>query len=88
MWYLMMMMPNNISQKCVMYKIFQIGGIQAQKILLNLLIDYWHRDVEAFMLSGKSLTIIIEYIYFIIGLYRRGEVSNLTTRGRRWSDYK
>jgi hypothetical protein len=27
---------------------------------LNHLIDYWHPDVEAFMLDGKPLTITVE----------------------------
>jgi hypothetical protein len=54
------------------------------------LIEYFHLDVEAFMLVGKSLTISVEDIYFIIGLSRRekyqtfkveeevGEVSMIT----------
>jgi hypothetical protein len=35
---------------CGMYKFFQVGGMRAQRRLLNLLIDYWNPDVEAFML--------------------------------------
>jgi hypothetical protein len=35
---------------CGMYKVFQVGSMRAQRILLNLLIDYWNPDVEAFML--------------------------------------
>jgi hypothetical protein len=64
-----------------MYNFFQIGGMRAQKRLLNLLIDYWHPDAEAFMLGGKSLMITVEDIYFITGLSRRGEVPNFTTHG-------
>jgi hypothetical protein len=75
---------------CGMYNFFQIGGMRAQRRLLNLLIDYWHPDAEAFMLIGKSLTIIVEDIYFITGLSRRGEVPNFQTHGgggRSVNDY-
>jgi hypothetical protein len=44
-------------QKYGMYIFFQIGGMRAQKRLLNLLIDYWHLDAKAFMLDGYSLII-------------------------------
>jgi hypothetical protein len=64
-----------------MYNFFQIGGMRAQKRLLNLLIDYWHPDAESFMLGGKSLMIIVEDIYFITGLSHRGEVPNFQARG-------
>jgi hypothetical protein len=64
-----------------MYKFFQIGGMRSQKRLLNLLIDYWHPDAEAFMLGGKSLMIIVEDIYFITGLSHRGEVPNFQAYG-------
>jgi hypothetical protein len=45
---------------CGMYKFFQIGGMRVQRRLLNLLIDYWNPDVEAFMLVGQSLTITLK----------------------------
>jgi hypothetical protein len=66
---------------CSMYKFFQVGGMRAQRRLLNILIDYWNSDVEDFMLVGQSLTITVEDIYFIIGLSRRGEVPNFQYRG-------
>jgi len=50
-------------------------------ILLNLLIDYWNPDVEDFMLARHSLTIMVEDIYFIISLSRRGEVTNFQSCG-------
>jgi hypothetical protein len=37
------------------------------------------------MLAGQSLTITVEYIYFITGLSRRGEVPNFQYRGGGWS---
>jgi hypothetical protein len=60
---------------------FQVGGMRAQRRLLNLLIDYWNQNAEAFMLVGQSLTITVEYIYFITSLSRRGEVPNFQSRG-------
>jgi hypothetical protein len=68
-------------RECGMYTFFQISGMRAQRRLLNLLIDYWHLHVEAFMLAGKPLTIIVEYIYFITSVSRRGEEPNFQTRG-------
>jgi len=68
-----------------MYKFFQVGGMRAQRILLNLLIDYWNPDVEEFMLVGKSLTMMVEDISFITSLSRRGEVPNFQSQGRVWS---
>ena len=50
-----------------------------QPRLLNALIDYWHPDVEAFMLEGKSPVPTTEDIYFLTGLSRRGEPVNFRT---------
>jgi hypothetical protein len=50
--------------------------MRAQPRLLNALINYWHPDVEAFMLEGKSLVPTTEDIYFLTGLSRRGEPVN------------
>jgi hypothetical protein len=70
---------------CGMYTFFQISGMRTQWRLINILIDYWFPDVDAFMLTGKSLTIIVEEIYFMTSLSRRGEVKNFQTRGGGWS---
>jgi hypothetical protein len=53
--------------------------MRAQPRLLNTLVDYWHPDVEEFMIEGQSLTPMIEDIYFLTGLSRRGEPINLCT---------
>jgi hypothetical protein len=71
----------NSLRQCGMYNFFLTSGMRAQRRLLNLLIDYWHPDAEAFMLDGQSLTITVDDIYFITGLSRRGEVVNLKTHG-------
>jgi hypothetical protein len=34
--------------------------------LCPFMVDYWHLDVEAFMLEGKSLVPMTEDIYFLL----------------------
>jgi hypothetical protein len=46
---------------------------------MNHLIEYWNLDAEAFMLEVQSLTLMMEDIYFLTGLSRRGELVNLRT---------
>jgi hypothetical protein len=65
--------------QCGLLKFFQCPFMQAQPRLLNTLVDYWHPDVEAFMLEGQSLTPTTEDIYFLTGLSRRGEPVNFHT---------
>jgi hypothetical protein len=65
--------------QCGLFKFFQSAFMRAQPRMLNTLINYWHPDVEAFMLEGQSLTPTIEDIYFLTSLSRRGEPVNLHT---------
>jgi hypothetical protein len=53
--------------------------MRAQPRLLNALIYYLHPDTKAFMLEGHSLTPMTEDIYFLTGLFRRGDPVNLRT---------
>jgi hypothetical protein len=53
--------------------------MRTQPRLLNALIDYWHPDVEDFMLERQSLVPTTEDIYFLTGLSRRGEPVNFRT---------
>jgi hypothetical protein len=53
--------------------------MRAQPRLLNHLIEYWHLDIEAFMIEDQSLTPMTEDIYFLTDLSRRGESINLRT---------
>jgi hypothetical protein len=62
--------------QCGLLKFFLCLFMRAQPRLLNALIDYWHPDVEAFMLEGKSLVPTTEDIYFLTSLSRRGEPVN------------
>jgi hypothetical protein len=65
--------------QCGFLKFFLFPFMQEQPSLLNALVDYWHPDVEAFMLEGKSLVPTTEDIYFLTGLSRRGELVNFKT---------
>jgi hypothetical protein len=65
--------------QCRLVKFFLCLFMHAQPRLLNALVDYWHPDVEAFMLEGKSLVPTIEDIYFLTDLSRRGEPVNFQT---------
>jgi hypothetical protein len=62
--------------QCSLLKFFLCPFMRAQPRLLNALIDYWHPDVDAFMLEGQSLVPTTEDIYFLTGLSRRGEPVN------------
>jgi hypothetical protein len=70
--------PNAVAalMQCRLLKFFLCPFMRAQPRLLNDLVDYWHPDVEAFMLEGKSLVPTTEDIYFLTGLSRRGEPVN------------
>jgi hypothetical protein len=73
--------PNVVAtlMQCGLLKFFLCPFMRAQPRLLNSLVDYWHLDAEAFMLEGKSLVVMIEDIYFLSGLSRRGESINFWT---------
>ena len=68
-----------VLSQCGLLKFFQCLFMRAQPKLLNALIDYWHHDVEEFMLEGKLLTPMTEDIYFLTVLSRRGDLVNLCT---------
>jgi hypothetical protein len=65
--------------QCGLLKFFLCPFMRVQPRLLNALIDYWHPDVEAFMLEGQSLVPTTKDIYFLTGLSRRGEPVNFRT---------
>jgi hypothetical protein len=65
-----------VLMQCGLLKFFLCPFMRAQPRLLKTLIDYWHPDVEAFMLEGQSLVPTTEDIYFLTGLSRRGELVN------------
>ena len=74
-------MDQQALRACGLYKFWCLGNLRAKPRLLQLLVDYWDPESETFQIYGMSLTIDVEDIYFITGLYRRGEMVNLRSRG-------
>jgi len=68
---------------CGIYKFWALKGMRAQVRFLQMLVNYWDLDTEAFNLDGQPLRIEIKDMYFLIGLSHRGEVVNLKSRGSR-----
>jgi hypothetical protein len=66
---------------CGIYKFWTLKGMRAQVRLLQMLVNVWDTDTEAFNIDGKPLRIELDDIYFITGLSRRGEVVKLKARG-------
>jgi hypothetical protein len=62
-----------------LWKFFWCPFMRAQPRLLNTLVDYWHPDVEDFMIEGHSLNPMTEDINFLTNLLRRGEPINIHT---------
>src|ERR1700733_1099097 len=68
---------------CGLLKFFKLPNMKANTRLLEMLIDYWDIEEEAFMIDQMPLRVEVEDIYFITGLSQRGEVVH--SRGRTWS---
>ena len=58
------------------------SNVWANVRLLEHLISYWDHDLDAFDLQGEILEVILEDMYFIIGLSRTGISMNLKGTGR------
>jgi hypothetical protein len=68
-------------KRCGIYKFWALKGMRAQVRLLQMLVNYWDMETEAFNLNGKPLRIEVDDICFIIGLSHQGKVVNLKARG-------
>jgi hypothetical protein len=66
-----------------LYKFLALKGMRSQVRLLQILVNVWDPEIEAFNVDGKPLRIEVDDIYFITGLYHRGEVVNIKSRGAR-----
>ena len=53
---------------CGFLKFFKLPNMKANMRLLEMLIDYWDVDEEAFMIDQMPLRVEVEDIYFITGL--------------------
>ena len=57
-------------------------NIHAQVRLLEYLVQLWDPEEDVFNLQGETLQIIVEEIYFIIGLSHKGAPLSLSGTGR------
>ena len=55
--------------------------MREQLRLLQILINYWDPDIEAFNLDGYPLKIEVDGIYYITRLSHQGEIINLRAHG-------
>lgn len=53
---------------CGLLKFFKLPNMKANTCLLEMLIDYWNIEEDAFMIDQMPLKIEVEDIYLIIGL--------------------
>ena len=70
-----------VLQRCGLYKLWKLGSLRSQPRLLQMFVDYWDADTEAFMLHGIPLRLKVDDIYFIYSLSRWGEVVNIWSHG-------
>ena len=68
-------------RECGLYKKNLCPNMRSQPLLLQHLVDTWDPDAGKFMVGDQILQLEIEYIYFLIGLSRRGAIMVLA-RGR------
>jgi len=68
---------------CSLLKFFKMANMKANTRELKLLIHYRSVEDDAFMIDQMPLRIEVEGIYFITGLFQRGEVAHWTNR--TWS---
>ena len=66
-------MAQQYLRACGLYKFWCLGGLRAKPRLQEMLVDYWDPDSESFRIDGMSLTIEVEDIYFITGLFNEGK---------------
>ena len=69
-------------QQCGLLKFYCTSNMRANVYLLETLISYWDHKLGLFDIQGEISDIMVEYIYFITGLSRRGMPMNLEGTGR------
>ena len=47
---------------CGLYNFWKLGGLRAQPRLIQMFVDYWDPDTEAFQLDYRSLRLEVEDI--------------------------
>ena len=63
---------------CGLVKYFKLSGLRQQIELLEFLVRAWDPMIEAFHIKNQVVSIIVEDMYFLIGLSRRGFPISLT----------
>ena len=63
------LMDQQALRACGLYKFWCLGSLRAKPRLLQMLVEYWDLDSESFQIDRMLLSIEIEDIYFITGLY-------------------
>ena len=69
-------------QQSGLLNFFCTSSMRSNVCLLEHLISYWDHDLNAFDLQGEILEVIVEDMYFITGLSRRGMPINHEGTGR------
>lgn len=75
---------------CGLLKYFRLSGMRQQMELLDFLVCAWDPATEAFHIGDKVVPILVEDIYFLTGLLRRGlpiSLSRFALRGETVRDY-
>jgi len=65
----------NALRNCGLLKFFRISSMRQQINLLQYWLDAWDPTSQVFHIRGKSIPLIVEDIYFLTGLSRRGSLS-------------
>jgi hypothetical protein len=68
-------------KKCGLYKFWALKGMRDQVRLIQMMVNLWVPDTEAFNLDGKPLRFEVYDIYFLTGLSHRDKVVNLKSQG-------
>ena len=75
---------------CGLLKYFHLSGMRQHMELFEFLVRAWDPEIEGFHIRKKVVPILVEDIYFLIGLSRRGLPISLlgsTLGGETLRDY-
>ena len=77
-------------RECGLLKYFKLSGVRQQIELLEFLFRAWDPAMEVFHIKNQRVPIIVEDVYFLTGLSRRGlpiSLSGSTVGGEMVRDY-
>ena len=70
-----------VLRKSVLLKFLCTSNMRANVHFVERLINYWDHDLGAFDIQEEILEVLVEYMYFITRLSRRGMPMNLEGTG-------